>query len=826
MNKKDQTSSSQEKLIRQDPEKTQAGFSHIEVLVGLVVLAILGVGLWTWFTQSPTNQTTPPVTGSALKTSLANDLVPPDEKVPADARLAPQLKFDEYVLETDLPKIETPNEVSLYQLKTSLSVQKRQQIGQKLGLTTVKTLADSSTVALTNLEDKNSRGYLFIDEDGAFEFKSFGVHKTSTTSTDPKEVAKTFLKDLGLWEDNFKITTTYQRKGLEGITYVEIHRIDPDLQILNPLGLVSVPQETSLHKLTAGNISSRLPDDPSIINVSNGQDGKARPNDFNTITVAVADDGRVLQANSNMRLLESKQSLADAGLQLKTPQEAFEEVKQNQAIFGVTLPVGEGIPNLAEIYPNNEARAKKATVTDVVLTLLEKPPNRKMNYLQPVYAFRGIATLTTGPTVQWSAVVPAVRQVNVLSGKRSSSGVISDAYAQSDAGSVLPRVYIEGLGEVQIGGKAHTIYTTPELEEQNVEIEQVRKAFFEGPVVDQYLINIAKVATAHADVNSQLQAATTVDELYALFTRLNAAILQYEGELGLSAYARGGQNSKEVAPFRIQDDRWYATYNHYPNVVAEKVASQLLQMTSNPPGTATPSPTTSATPAPTHATTTPKTVFEPLTVSNNNLQSLAQRDHIFPAPTRRNFDWIFMSVMSDHRAGPEGGRWITGESPTIFVYHAPENLSIRLPEEKLTYREPLLNNRLYYEFDSGKTNLGEPKRGLVVSKSQVISHTRALAQQMGLNPQETHALTTDVKRILSKDKFQSAPYVRISFVEPTTLNQQLPVEVNPQPQTFTRIHLLLEPLNKPPKKPAPPTLPKVTRSQYFYLIEVGALAKN
>ncbi|MBI3443585.1 hypothetical protein HY008_02855 [Candidatus Woesebacteria bacterium] len=252
----------------------------------------------------------------------------------------PKVFFETYENKSSLPTV--PETVNGYTLKTNYTLAEVIAFGKKLGLTEVKT-PDDKFVILYNLTDMNNRGILtFNRETGGISFQSYGVHKAKDSwdggpaqrgllpgvrkQVDVEGSTQRFLSNLGILDPTIVCPITYQKKGLEQITFVECHRDwkKVELPILNAIGVLNIPENKPLASLAVGQTDENTPADPSIISVSIappsqepirspgrrdlGQDGKARPNDFNTITVGVTPDGRILSIESNLRAIKETRS--------------------------------------------------------------------------------------------------------------------------------------------------------------------------------------------------------------------------------------------------------------------------------------------------------------------------------------------------------------------------------------------------------------------------------------------------------------------------------------------------------------------------------------
>ena len=430
-------------------EKLKAFFQDKKKVL-LLTLGVLGLGFISFFSLifSRTynlEPKTPPVPSPAPQpdtSKLPDDLIPPESpdlnqpKDSSPAQPPPQLSFEKYDLETELPQL--PTQLNLYTLKTNYSDQEVKTFAAKFGLTNIQSTTNDF-VLIKNLEDPDNYGYLlFNKKTGAFTFESFGNHRPQTSpSSDPIVIAESFLNEKGLLDPTVSALATYQKKGLDNVTFVEFHRNweQTGLPILNIVGLLNLDQAAKLTDLKLGFIDPQAPDNQEIILTSDNYDGKARPNDFNTITVAVDQDGAILSIESNLRQLTQTKIITDP---LLSPQEALTRLKQNQGVFQMISPSGEGITDLGRVFPENLAQAGQATITDFVLAFLEKPPAISQNFLQPVYIFKGYADLSSGYRATWIQAVPAHASTAQVLGETIKLGTFTPAPTQTPTPTIPP----------------------------------------------------------------------------------------------------------------------------------------------------------------------------------------------------------------------------------------------------------------------------------------------------------------------------------------------------------------------------------------------------
>lgn len=733
--------------------------------------------------------------------------------------------------------------------------------GQRLGLDQYKA-PDDKFVVLYNLADSQNRGLLtFNRETGEFSFQSWGTHQAVKTprgwpedSPEVEELAKSFLSSLGVIDQTVSCPITYQRKEMEGVTFVECHRdwSLAGLPILNFVGVLNIPEERSLASVALGSVDENFPDDPSIINTSTGDDGKVRPNDFNTTTVAVADDGRILSIDSNLRQIASATTAGQN--QLLTPQEALGQFLNHRSQLSLTIPAGAGFVDLAKVYPENLAQAKKATITDYLFTYLEKPAGVSQSTLVPHYLIRGLAQLSSGYNVRFTETVPALKtglsflaplggtvagektiKLETFTPGPTSPTPLPTNYSLTPPRSSEPPAKVEcdlsmleviaeipGIGKIGLFkqpllGSRTFGYIYPDDPSLKKPIEEVRRAFFvenPGLVSRQSAILVARYIRSHHDVLWRFGGSNpTVNDIYNLYDFING--LSELGAYPNLANLKAPLSPKALNSLGTMVDDYFA---YWMSQVAEAAARQLI-------------------PA----------------IQNGDIGNLAAENDLFPYTTIMPvaFQAIFYNFSSSNTITPSSRcEYLTGGSPSIYLYpQKPTQVTITLGSP-LTYTDPAVRNnswqvtahpdgalkpdtrhqipdtnrhRLYYEYDKSKVSFTEPQEGFVVKRESLEAFLEDnLFPELGLNKQEVEDLLADVKTSLIGS--QDSPFINISFVDPKELNQKLPLEISPKPDKIYRIHLMFTPLDTPELLKAPKLL-KITRSG-FTAIELGALTDN
>lgn len=849
----------------------------LPTLIGSLVFTLTVVGLFVLIFNKPTNKEAKTVSAA----DLATDLFPESAVLTGEYPAFPEVLFDEYDLNTSIPV--TPSAVNIYTFKANYTLPETLEFAKKFGFNNLnqKEISETATIIYDN-QTQESRGiFIFDHQTGSFSFQSFGVHKPKEVAgfATPESIAQSYLSELGLWDDTLVFTTTYELDGLSGITSVEFHRDwnKVGLPILNIVGLLNIPESKRLTDIALASQDSRLPDDSSIVNVSNGLNGKQRPNDFNTITVAVTDDGRILSINSSLRKQETVNSTSNLSLSLKTPQEALAELKQDKGIFSLTTPTGEGSLDFSKLYPQNIAHGKEAIINDFVLTYLEKANGIEQQFFQPMYIFRGTSTLNSGYHVQFVQAVPAVKTQTI-----TNWPLIKNAFAQETTNDSCPAkgttVEIPGLGTVTTDEETHTFYYIPKTTKEKARsIEEIQGLFF-NMIAQQYTISVARKLSRDSDLLASMKAGTVnTGSLYELFATIN-----YSNEIIAEKCPKvpQGDVAPVVPPLSPSDSCWNRFFISQMEQVVGITVENLVDIftkpvsrpsfpiptptptsipsltpTSTPIPSSTPTllptptvtPTVTPTLTPTSTPTPTPIIFEPLTTDNvlNNLRAWAKTD-IFPKETLRNFVYVFHYV--PERAGrPHACPYITGVSPSIYIYpEKTQTVKVKIkPTNKITYVDPKLLNeksqvwqviaspngeleinglfrtRLYYEYK--KINFPESKRGWVIERKNLdVFLKEELFPKLGLNQKEANDLLTDVRTSLMGSG--NSAYLKISLIDEAVVDRYLPLTISPAPDTVHRIHLMLT-LFDNPIETTEPTIVPIDRSG-FTVVETGVVINN
>ncbi len=309
-----------------------------------------------------------------------------------------------------------PTSASVYTFKTGYTMTEAQALAGQLGIQG-KVQKNNNVVMVYSLPPGNDGTASILAyqlSNGTFIYTSSkGVALPTGASVEDKVM--TFLKGIGVYDSTLTAVTTYKDKTQPGKLFVEVHRDwkKVGLPILNPMGLLNVPENEKLAALTLASKNSNLPQNSNIYATSDRTDGYVRKSDFNTITLGVDEATQmVTEIKSGIRPFATA---APNTTSLLTFDQAVDKLKMGQYEFALVTPSGNGeeMP-WDKIYPMNKAEAETATVTDSVVVYLEQPSSANQTQLIPYYVFRANAMLKSGYRAKIIAAVPAASQTSAF----------------------------------------------------------------------------------------------------------------------------------------------------------------------------------------------------------------------------------------------------------------------------------------------------------------------------------------------------------------------------------------------------------------------------
>jgi len=730
-------------------------------------------------------------------------------------REAPKVRFDLYTI-TNPPQINLTN-LSNYKLKTDFSDEEVQRIASVLGINAGNSSYQSDKAVLFDLKE----GLLDFDKKtGGFNFLSLKTVKTS--ATDPQGAAVELLQETGIYDETIECGITYKRKNAPDTTFVECHRNWEKLGaplltlpgILNGAGL-------NTNNLAVGKIDQYAPDDYDVYDVSTGENGRARPDDFNTITVAVKNQNSIITVQSTMRWVENKTPIDPN--KFITYSKALEMLSNGETSLSLVVPDLSGDKDWDTVFPENKAFSNIADVRDLKVIYLEKMSGERQREYSPVYLVYGTADIESGNTVKFVQAVPAEVGVSeVLAVSTGSAEIDTDTERRSlqlrdfipetpesstPAPSVPPEVKenvdcregvyslddpskpwrnlpnftlsIPGYGNMVVvrkPGAPHTLFVKT-TDAADSSLEAARDAVYQA-IGDQYLINYLNTRGTGDDV--RLKDYGSLKNFYETrFPRINPAIP-------------------------------YPAFNEFPE----------YWMTVAEPGSRYRNAAES---------------FEKRAIDADNGKTVNVQSPGFPPEI---LDSISLLTSLDGASDRWQKCYLTGGSPFIFLY--PErtiDVSVKTsPNTTYTYPETddewhvtvnkngeieNVGESLYYEFDEDKTNLLSTNVGYSVKIDRLRNLIERMANELGLNSNESKALNTELKN--TAGRLGDTEYITLKLVKQEELGSKLSIKIKPNPDNLVRIHFLVSATNTL-QSINEPKFEKIKRSG-FTVVEIGASKK-
>lgn len=319
---------------------------------------------------------------------------------------APRIDFGFYENTTNLPEL--PDGLSQYTLQTSISHDEAKRWGETLGLRSYK-MQGNRYVTFFNTTPLDASIMVVDLSTGGLRFQSFAEFGLVAEGNTPQEKALYMLEQLGVFDETINCPIAYRKTTISRVTFVECHRDWKSVgaPILGFVGMLNIPESVSLSQLQLGGMAETLSDDPTIVTASLNLDRKARSDDFNTATVGVTDGGYIVSIVSNIRKIV--QSVPLSSEDSLTPREALDRITSGEYEFALTIPTGQGSPDLSAVYPNNIANSDNVVITDYIFAYLEKTGTLRQESLAPYYVVRGRALLDSGFYVQFIQALPVKR---------------------------------------------------------------------------------------------------------------------------------------------------------------------------------------------------------------------------------------------------------------------------------------------------------------------------------------------------------------------------------------------------------------------------------
>lgn len=747
-----------------------------KLIIIVIVITIIILGILGFFLASKVFKKKPNPTPPTSISPINNSNI--------NWSVSPDITFQNYIFPKQKPDLKS---LPVYALKQNYTLSEIKTISQKLGLISVET--QGNTVISYSLPPNLNAGLLEFDtKTGALNYTAFNGYKISAAQTSPQETATIFLKDIGIYDKTITCSVTYKKTTAPNITFVECHRewglLGAPLITLG--GIFNIPETQQIRQLTVGKTSWSSPDDSTVTQVSNGENGKTRPNDFNTATIGISQNGKVISAVSNIRPFSDKNAAPEVS-QLITSQAAEQEFRKNSPLYTFTIPAGEGIVDWDKVYPENKAFGKNAYINDMEVVYLEKPIGEVEEKYLPFYMIRGTSTLESGYTVRFTSLIPAEKSGNT--------------------GEIASEIYTLQLKTFRPITIREISPNPPSLSPQTCTMDQKILLANQGQIFAQTIqvkgygeIDIGYGGKAHTIFWKPKTGESISNREKVLDTLFTAIEDQY-----VLLYKQGA--IKNLPPNKGLFLLYASPAN--PN------ASRIMKMLSN---------------------------FDKR-LSENNLSistqtekmGVEQIESIFPLSASYSaFDDILMYGQAT------GTCYLTGASPSLFIYtSSPTSLTLTT-SFPLTYADPSFTKELsfvshpdghistsftndrshiYYEYDKSIT-LKPLQYGYVVNRNALQGVTTEIAEKLALNPEEIFALESEINKELPGI---TQKYIKLQLIDSHEVEKKLPLDFSVPIQNRTRIHFLMTGVNKLEHIQAPSFSP--IHREGNYLVEIGAFQK-
>jgi hypothetical protein len=689
----------------------------------------------------------------------------------------PRITVDSYT--PDYQVTEEPPSASVYTFR-SPSVDIVGRVARELGVTR-ETKETADYYASYGSVDSDLSVILYQKTNGRFLYTaSSGVPLTDARGAAVNDaLVVNYLTELGLADETVRVSATYRRSSEPGITFYELHRdwTTVGMPVLNPMGILNLPENQALATLAVTSPVDSLPDDADITGTSDKRDGLARPDDFNTITVGVNTSGNVVKIESNLRVIES----TTQDVTLIDNETALARLRAGSHEQLIVLPSGEGVTDIAKVFPGNEGRISEATITDSVIAYAEQPGDTAQADMKPYWIFRGTGMLDSGYRVKFVATVPAIDR---------ETAFLPDAWTHL-LGTLVPQVHAEGttLAQQQQGtfeSPAPEPTATPvpptSAEEpeptENIRVPQGTAALTPTGSATQPAATTVPTGKAPGYSLPFTTCYPQADDLLARFTVGGYTFGYFDNPNG--GYVEGGV-------------QWYMVTKDLPaKTELENWLSVILATISGKISDARPA----------------ERIAEDLS------GFIDAGDRSKGCPVR-----------------------LTGFSPTLFVYGFRNTTVTIAPSFGLTYQEPALQDGawkvrvgsdslnvnglkrpfVYYEY--GGVSFDRPQEGWYVARNDIRKFVWKVASQLKLNHQEKMRLMFEIKHAANDIPDTS---LFVGLIPRSEVDEKLPLGILPAPDSVMRYHFYVT-SSKGISGVKPPKIIPIERTENM-ILELGGHA--
>ncbi|MBI3443569.1 hypothetical protein HY008_02775 [Candidatus Woesebacteria bacterium] len=634
---------------------------------------------------------------------------------------APKVYIETYETRAPLPLL--PDNVRTYTIKTNFSPEEVKVVGNKLGLNQYQQPTRQYAL-MSNTDNPQNYGLLaFNRTSGEAVFQSYGNHRIASAEQGEKTaIAQEFLSHLGLIDTTVVCRWSYERRDIPQVTFVECRR-DWSLvgfPILNPEGVLNISETTPLSQIVLGQTTNTQTNDP----------GKNRPNEFNTATVAINQDGHILGFHSNIRQIVETHDISSNN-NLLTPEEALTNFQNHKAARSLISVAGLGYTNYNLVYPNNQAKAQKATITDFILFYPEKLPKFPQSALEPYYLVRGTSRLDSGYLANFIEVVAALK----------NSKSISDFNLPSQ-GQVAGATF-------DVAG----VSTSLAQDERSIKFESFEPTTNPSPQPTDTPPRPTPATTTTCDVNT---------------SQFNP-VIEVEPGLRIGVIADRGPASMQgptLAPSQLPfaDTAWYylpgtgVTTENQLRQDIEQIANFLLSQPNVPQG---------------------YRLFDWSVILQTFLNNMAAGFNQCP---------ILISGWSPTL-------FVSGKPHTQLTIRVNSNLTyvdtpasdgwwhVRVQDNSSLSVNGFNRPFLYYEYEP--VQFSRPKTGWIIQKNAINQFAKDLSSQLALLPQEADRLVFELNHAAYN---VTSDMLFIGLIDQREIDEKLPLTISPPPESVKRHH--------------------------------------
>lgn len=316
------------------------------------------------------------------------------DKIERDAIPLPKVEVDTYVLNTQLPQ--KPAQTKIHTLKTDYSEADVRAIALNLGLLPFENqnvVVDKSPSVYQIYDLQNDLFLAYDLDNGSYIFSSDNGVRPSVSSSDPRDIAESFMIDSGLSQDCLTTTAAYESQSEAGVTIVEM-RCDWDYlgaPFVNTIGVLNLDENTPLTSVRLGDVRSGSTtfgaDDE--IDEDFGQRGA---DDFNTVLIKIRNNS-IIHIGSNVPQIESSSTVSSN--QIIAPLDALNALNVGNTNISLSSPAGAGYVELPKVYPNGLAEADEAKISDFMLAYTTIP-GFNQTHMCPVWVSRSSGVMNSG----------------------------------------------------------------------------------------------------------------------------------------------------------------------------------------------------------------------------------------------------------------------------------------------------------------------------------------------------------------------------------------------------------------------------------------------